>query len=153
MTRISSGSTSFYKRVLPAMFFGIAVLIVVTAVMSGAVSKNVLTVAMPCAIAVFGFVFFKRNIWLLADEVDDGDDFLVVRRRGVEERIPLTNIMNVSVSTTTKPPRVTLRLVQPGRLGREVAFSPVTPFTLVPETSNAVAESLIDRVYRATRRA
>ena len=59
--------------------------------------------------------------------------------------------MNVSASTMVNPPRVTLRLVQPGKFGSEVVFSPKTGFTLNPFAKSEVAEDLIERVDRARR--
>jgi len=50
------------------------------------------------------------------------------------------------------PPRITLRLVRPGRFGREITFTPVKPFTMNPFTRNPVADDLIERVDKARRK-
>ena len=47
---------------------------------------------------------------------------------------------------------MTLRLVTPGKFGKEVSFSPVRPLSLNPFTKNAIAESLIERVDKARRK-
>ncbi len=99
--------------------------------------------------AVVGFVVMKKLVWDLADEVYDGGDFLLVKNRGEEDRVLLSNIMNVSVSTNMNPPRITLRLVAPGRFGDEVSFSPASSFTLNPFARNQIAEDLIVRVDKA----
>jgi hypothetical protein len=65
---------------------------------------------------------------------------------------PLSNIMNVSSSTLMNPPRVTLKLVQPGKFGREIAFSPASKFMLNPFAKNEIAEDLINRAYHARTR-
>jgi hypothetical protein len=54
-----------------------------------------------------------------------------------------------SVSTFVNPPRITLRLAQPGRFSSEVSFAPTQPFALNPLAGfarNEIAESLILRV-------
>ena len=94
----------------------------------------------------------KKIVWDLVDEVYDGGDFLVVRNRGREHHIPLTDIMNVSSSTFVSPPRITLKLTgasASGPLGSDVAFSPDKPFSLDPFAKDPVAEDLIVRVDRA----
>jgi hypothetical protein len=99
--------------------------------------------------AVFGHFLMKKLVWDLVDEVYDCGDFLLVKNRDDEERIALSNIMNVNASTYINPPRITLRLVNPSKFGSEVAFSPITGFKLNPFAKNAVAEDLIVRVYQA----
>jgi hypothetical protein len=42
--------------------------------------------------------------------------------------------------------------VNPGRFGKEVSFIPVKPLGLNPFASNAVADSLIERVDKARRK-
>jgi hypothetical protein len=59
-----------------------------------------------------------------------------------EERIPLTDVINVGYTQFVNPPRITLTLRQPGRFGREVSFSPPRRF----------ATELIERVEAARRR-
>jgi hypothetical protein len=154
MTQISSRMTGFYKWVFPVFWLGGLVAFIVPVVLRGGAVKDPFFLLVPCVMAVFGFFIFKRLIWNLADQVQDGGDFLLVNYRGYEERIALSNIMNVNASTNMNPPRITLRLIQPGPFGSEVAFSPRTPFSLNPFAKSAVAEDLILRVHNAqTRRA
>jgi hypothetical protein len=63
--------------------------------------------------------------------------------------LPFSNIMNVSMSTSLNPPRLSLRLVRPRQLGPEIVFSPVRPFSLNPFARNPIAEDLMVRVDRA----
>jgi hypothetical protein len=84
------------------------------------------------------------------DEVYDCGDSLLIRNRGKEERINLSNIINVNVSSNTNPRRITLRLDKPGRLGNEIAFSPESRgFNINPFAKNEIGEDLIVRVDRA----
>jgi hypothetical protein len=149
MTRISSRQTFFMKRILPFLWIGIIAMPVVIMIAVGDISKAPLVMAMPVILLIVGFVVFRHLIWDLADEVYDGGDYLLVKARGKEERIPLSNIMNVSATTMVNPPRVTLRLVKPGAFGKEVAFAPMKPFTLNAFARNAIAEDLIERVDKA----
>lgn len=97
------------------------------------------------------FLILRKFVWDLADEVYDCGDHLLVRRRGKEEIVTLSNVMNVNAVTYMNPPRITLRLVQPGKFGSEISFSPVGQAMLNPFAKNPVAEDLIVRVDRARR--
>jgi hypothetical protein len=152
VTKISSGSTFSSKKLFPLMWFGFLAVFVVLTTLTGAAESDPMFLIGPAVVAVFGFFLMKKLVWDLVDEVYDCGDFLLVKNRGEEERVPLSNIMNVNASTAMNPPRITLRLVKPGRFGQEIAFSPVTGFTLNPFAKNQVAEDLIVRVDRARSR-
>jgi len=98
---------------------------------------------------VLGFFMMKKLVWDLVDEVYDDQDSLLIRNRGEEERIALSNIMNVSTTMLMNPRRTTLRLVKPGKFGDEISFTPVAGFSLNPFAKNQVTEDLIVRVYKA----
>ena len=149
MTRISSRQTFFLKRILPILWIAIISVPVVSMAVMGNLSKTPMLVAAPVLLLIVGFVVYRNLVWDLADEVYDGGDYLLVKARGREERIPLSNIMNVSATTMVNPPRVTLRLVKEGALGKEVSFAPIKPFTLNAFARNAIAENLIERVDKA----
>ena len=152
MTKISSGYTAFIKKVFPVFWFGFVGLFLVIAISTGGYVKNPMLVIAPCALAVFGYFIFKKLVFDLVDEVYDCGDYLLIRNGGEEDHLALSNIMNVNTSTYTNPPRITLRLVNPGKFGTEVAFSPLRPFSLNPFTKNRVAEDLIVRVDKARSR-
>lgn len=145
MEQISSGQTFFVKKVFPVLWFGIVLTIALAGI--GSVREQPQTFVFAAAMVVMGSVLFRKLIWGLADDVRDGGTFLLVRRSGVEERVPLANVMNVSMSQFSNPRRLTLRLRTPGRFGDEVTFIPKQPpFRLNPFARNAVAEKLIARV-------
>lgn len=151
MTKISSGRTWFHKRVFPVLWFGIIGAVVAGALISGAFEKAPVALVAPVVMAIFGYFLMRKLVWDLVDEVYDGGDYLLVKNGGKEERIPLSNIMNVNASTLVNPPRITLRLVKRGRFGNEVSFSPVKPFTLNLLARSQVADDLVVRVDRARR--
>ncbi len=116
MTRISSRLTVFYKM-LPVLWIGLVAFGALTAARD---LGNFILI--PIIMTVFVFFLGKKLMWDLADEVYDCVDSLLIRKHGEEERIALSNIMNVSESTYLNPPRVTLRLVHPSRVVSRVVL-------------------------------
>lgn len=149
MSKISSSWMKFYKRAFPVVWFGFLVVFAYFAGPRAIHNGQWVFLAMPCIMAIVGFVLFKKLLWDLVDEVYDCGDYLLVRNKGEEEQIPLHNIMNVSLSMHVNPPRLTLRLARPGKFGSEVAFSPVFKFSLNPFARNPIADDLIVRVDAA----
>ena len=152
MDIISSGQTFFLKKVVPLFWFGFLVLFFVIGMMGNAWKDPMFFIG-PIFMVVIGFVVMRMLIWNLADEVRDGGDYLLVRRGGKEERLPLSNVMNVGMSQFSNPRRLTLRLRKPGVLGDEVVFIPKSGFQLNPFARNKVAEDLIVRVDRLRNQA
>ena len=157
MNTISSKQTYFSKRVFPILWLGgVAIFLVfgLATATSHQVPADPMVLVVPVVMLVFGFVLFRKLLWDLADEVQDGGSFLLVRKGPVERRIPLANITNVSMSQLTNPKRLTLRLRTPCEFGDEVVFIPKAPlFSLNPFARNAVAEDLLRRVDQARMKA
>ena len=152
MKVISSGSTRFQKYIFPAIWLGALLLIFLAPLKAGVPRRDPMFFIGPVLMAVVGILIFKKLVWGLADEVRDGGDYLVVRRGSDEVTIRLVDVINVSESSNTNPPRVTLRLAQPTKFGDEVAFMPVRQgFSLNPFKRNAIVEDLIVRVDKARR--
>jgi hypothetical protein len=153
MTRISSRSTFFYKRIFPLFWFGFILFFLVTGLWGAgrAHASRVPFLVAPVFMMVLGFVLFRRLIFDLADEVWDDGDALVVRNAGTEERIALKNIINVGFSTMTNPERVTLTLREPCSLGKEITFSPPRRFLTL--SRSPIIGELIERVDRARKQA
>jgi hypothetical protein len=124
MVRISSRFTFFNKWLFPIAWFGFLGFFIYETVRNGVAQSDVMFLFIPMVMTVFGVFIMRKFVWDLADSVDDGGTYLVVRRGSVEERIELANVMNVSASTFQNPPRITLRLVKPNELGKDVSFSP-----------------------------
>ena len=118
MKKISSDSTFFLKRLFPIFWYGVlaifTVIILLGMVTSGEVEFELLV--LPFLIGVLGYGVMKLFVFDLADEVWDDTDSLIVKCKGIEERIPLSNISNMSY-LAARPPRITLRLREPGQLG------------------------------------
>jgi hypothetical protein len=149
MKKISSTSTFMSKKVLPVMWFAFLAFFVGRAILTGAAQKDPMLLVIPGLMAVFGYFLMKRLLWNLVDEVYDGGAFLLIKNRGEEERVALSDIMNVSVSTYPNPSRITLKLVSPGKFGKEITFAPAASAVGNPFKKNQVAEDLIVRVDQA----
>ena len=81
------------------------------------------------------------------DGVWDDGEALVVRNRGREDRVALSEIMNVSYSPLVSPPRVTLLLRRLSICGTEFTFC--APLRFLAFAADPVIEELIRRVDAA----
>ena len=144
---ISSRLTAFTKRGLPLMMFAFLGLWTVLAAVREGLSTQFFVGA---AFSAFvGYVVFRKShIRNLADEVWDCGTELVIKRDGIEERVPLAEIANVGFSTFN-PQRVTLTMRQPGVFGKEVIFIPPNQF--LPWAKIPMVDELIGRVDAARR--
>ena len=138
------------KRIFPFIFLAVMAIPLAIGVIVKPIQPQLFI--MPLVMLPVLFIIMRKLVWDLADEVYDGGDYLLVKNGGKEERIALSNIMNVSVTLMVNPPRITLRLATPGRFGKEISFTPVRPMTINPFAKNAVAENLIERVDKARRK-
>ncbi len=142
------------KKVFPVLWIGL-LLVIATAMVAGTLAKKqppaqiVPFLVMPVLMMGIGVVLYRTVFWNLADEVCDGGDYLLVKRRGIEARVALSDIMNVGTSWSTRPPRVTLRLRKPGQFGDSIAFIPKSFVSFNPFARNPVEEDLIRRVDAA----
>ncbi len=149
LKKISGRSTFFIKRLFPVLFFGFLILFAGTGLFGSRVRPPLAFFLAPLLMIPFGYLLMRKLVWDLADEVWDGGDHLVVKFGGRSDTVPLSNIMNVSASTLVNPPRITLRLVNPGQFGQEISFSPPRNSMFNPFARNTVADDLIERVHRA----
>lgn len=150
MRRISSKGTFFNKRVFPAIWFGFLIVIVGTSIFAGAKQNSASLfpfLVVPAIMAVGGFFMMKKLVFNLVDEVWDDGDSLVVKNRGQEQRIALSDIKNVSYSPYMNPPRVTLLLRRPTVFGEQITFA--APIRFIPFATNPIINDLIERVDAA----
>jgi hypothetical protein len=154
MKKISSNSLFITKKLFPVLWFGILAFILVMMISSKVYEKAPIALVGPCLMAILGYFLMRKLVWDLVDEVYDCGDSLLIKERGKEEYIPLSEIINVSASMLVNPPRVTLRLIRPGKFGDEISFSPIRPFAINPFARNQITDDLIIRVDAArTKRA
>src|ERR1043166_7321925 len=127
MRRISSRWTFFYKRIFPLVWFsfmGFAVLAAIYSILAGKLVEPLPALLIPVGMLILGYFLFKKLVFDLVDEVWDVGGALIVKNAGREERIALSDVMNISYATIVNPPRVTLR----GTGGRVIAFCAPIPF-------------------------
>lgn len=152
MKKITSTATFAVKTLFPAAWFGFLALFIILVISSGAAEKSFMLLVIPVLMVVFGFILMKHLLWNVMDEVIDYGDYLVVKYRGQEDVIYLSNIMNVNVFTQQRPPRITLQLRIAGKFGEEVSFFPITEWNINPFKKNKLAEELISRIDQARRK-
>jgi len=154
MTRISSRMTFFYKRIFPVLMLGFLLLFISMMISAARSSANpppaFLFIIILAFVVALCFFIYKKLIFDLVDEVCDDGDALIVRGKGQEDRIPLSNIINVGYTQFVNPPRVTLWLRTPGLFGDRVSFNPPASFS--PFAVNPIVEELVGRVDEARQR-
>jgi hypothetical protein len=150
MRRISSGSTFFYKRVFPIIWFGMTGVFLFFGIIGSIKGAEPPLVLVPLVVMIIAGLFvFKKLLFDLVDQVWDDGDALIVRNKNDEERIPLSQIINISDSFLTNPPRITLTVREPTRFGKEIAFMP--PMRFLNFLRSPIARELIERVDEARR--
>jgi hypothetical protein len=150
---LSSRWTWTTKKITPLMIFiGIPSLLFMPKDDDFGGVKGYLMLALLFVVAAVGWWFFVAD---LADEVEDHGDWLLVRRGDVEEKVLLTDIMLVKDSGRGDSPRIVLRLLKPGRFGRQVAFMPRRDvgWSFNPFAKTEVGEDLTERVRQARQSA
>ena len=136
-------------RFFPLLCLGLTAFFAVKAFMEGEI--GLATTEILIFVLVTGLLTFLKKIipGTLVDEVYDCGDFLLIRHRGEEERVGFPNIMEMKSWTRMFPPVVTFQLMNPGKFGLIVSFTPSTPFTLSPYADYSSIENLIVRVNDA----
>jgi hypothetical protein len=142
-----SGSTFYFKKLFPSIWFGFLAFFLITSLAAGAANESLMFLVVPVFMAVFGFFFFKKKLWDLADEVYDEGESLLFRKGGKEQRVQLKDIINISYAQMNSPERVVLQVRSDGAIGKELAFNP--PMRFNPFSKNPIITELIERVDRA----
>lgn len=149
---ISSGSSTFYKRMLPALWYGIVIVIAVSLWKLSQTEPRIGLWIMVFPVFMLAmFHFLARSLLAgLVDQVWDNGNELIVVNEGHVEHVPLREIMNISYSGFTNPKRATLSLRHPGRWGASFGFVPVrSSIRILSLGTNQMIEELIRRVDRA----
>jgi hypothetical protein len=109
-------------------------------------------VVFPCVAALGGYCAWKNSIQDLMDEVYDCGDYLLIKKGGQEDTLPLSNINWVRFSNARNgsQPRIQLILDAPGKFGTELLFMPTPNLqNLLTPRTNRVADDLAARVNEA----
>jgi hypothetical protein len=153
MKRISSSWTFYYKRVFPAIWFGFLLLFITLPLLGirGASPRPpVPFFIVPIVMMIFGYLFMRKLVFDLADQVWDQGESLLVRNRGEEQRIAFTDIKNVNYTPFMHPARVVLSLRRTTVFGDQIAFC--APMRFVPFSSSPAITDLINRIDDARQK-
>jgi hypothetical protein len=149
--RLSSQSTFFVKRVLPALWFGGLLYFAVNSALAGDIGAYWPFVLAPMVIAAITYFAFRALIWRLADQVTLVDGALLVRQRGQDHRIALSDVVAVSFTRFSNPSYVTLRLREGHVYGDTLYFIPRAQFTLNAFAPNNVCVTLHSAIERSAK--
>lgn len=140
------------KRVsaLFAIVFGVAFAYVGIGCLSGAMRPYFGLFLL--AVGVLSFTAWWLNVQHFADTVEEVDGALLIRRRGVEELIPISDIAKVSESVEWKTRRVILYLRRPSKFGRRIEFLPRPNSPFGSPGGSDVGRALRERVAIAVTR-
>jgi hypothetical protein len=154
MRRISSRMTFVNKRVFPVVYFGLLLAFMAVplalSIVRNTAPPPLAAFIVPAILIVSGYFLMRRLIFILVDEVWDNGNVLVIKNRGEQERIALSDIKTVSYSPFANPPRVTLSFLRSTAFGDEIIFN--GPMRFMAFGGNPVLQDLIDRVDRARRK-
>ena len=109
---------------------------------------SAIAIGLLCAALVY--FFWRTQIHRLADEVLDCQDSLKVRRGRLEETIPLSNVSGAEVTSRGGFHRITVRLRERSKLGRQIDFLPQASLWSSLPAIKSVALNLTERaaLYR-----
>ena len=151
--RVSSRNTFFFKRIVPFIWFGGLAFVFGQFFIRGQDPGPPIwfMILMAPLRLVIGYFAMKKTVFDLVDEVFDEGESLLVRNKSQEERIPLSDISDVSYMPLGA--RVTLTLRKPSILGTEISFLPTT--SNIPFVRTAAIRNLIKKInaQRAGERA
>jgi hypothetical protein len=147
-----SGSTFYFKKIFPTLWFGGLGLFFVNFLILGPSEESPiflegLFLAAPLVMAVFGYALFKKLVWDLADEVYDNGHELIFRTRSKEQRVNLQDIINIDYSHMGSPERVVVHTMSEDPIGKELVFT--LPIRFNPFAKNPFVRELIERVHQA----
>ncbi|MCC6493114.1 MAG: hypothetical protein IT424_08840 [Pirellulales bacterium] len=114
MRQFSSKATFLYKRVFPIAWFGIVGLVAVVIVPVILAGRAPLFMLLPLAMmSLIGYVIMRLLLFDLVDAAYLDDHYIIIRNKGVEERIAIQDVVNVNATVMTNPERITLTLRTP----------------------------------------
>jgi hypothetical protein len=149
MKKLSSKTTFIFKKLFPLFWFGFLTIFLCVGIFTSIKGSGPgpIFIVVPLGMMAFGYFLMKKLVWDLIDEVYDEGTALLFKNKGSEFRVSLKDIKNVSYTTMTNPPRVTLSIRYQTELGDELTFSP--PANWIPLKKNKDIVLLIDRIDKA----
>jgi hypothetical protein len=152
MQAISFKKTTLFKRGIWLSAAALIAFVAAPAALDGELWRNPVPSAIAIGLLCAALVYFvwKTQIYRLADEVWDCKDNLKVRRGRLEEIIPLSNVSGAEVISRGGFHRITVRLRERSKLGRQIEFLPQASLWSSLPAIKSVALNLTERaaLYR-----
>ena len=150
MKVISFKSTLLFKRGIWLSAAALIAFVMAPSALNGSLWRNPVP-NWGAAGILGGFLLYflrKTPIHRLADEVVDCGDHLMVRRGNTEANIPFSNVSAADVSSSGGLHRITVRLYEPTKLGKQIEFLPQASLWSNLSGVKRVAASLTDRTHQ-----
>jgi hypothetical protein len=155
MQAISFKNTRLFKRGIWLSAAALVAFVAGPSAVDGQLWRN----PVPSAIAIgllcsaLVYFFWRTQMHRLADEVLDCQDSLKVRRGRLEETIPLSNVSGAEVLSRGGVHRITVRLHERSKLGRQIDFLPQASLWSSLPAIKSVALNLSERalLYRQSK--
>ena len=103
----------------------------------------------PYALLVWSIFLYIMLVSGLVSYVYDSDKYLIVKNGKVKDRVMYSDIKEVEYFPRQAPRKVTLHLMQPSKFGKNISFSPYSPFDEFFSERNTVVETLIEKVEKS----
>jgi len=155
MQAISFKNTRLFKRGIWLSAAALIAFVAAPSAIDGELWRNpvpsAIAIGLLCAALVY--FFWRTQMHRLADEVLDCQDCLKVRRGRLEETIPLSGVSSAEVLSRGGFHRITVRLHERSKLGRQIDFLPQASLWSNLAAIKTVALSLTERaaLYRQSK--
>jgi hypothetical protein len=146
MKKISSDKTRMHKVVFPLLMLGITALMmfILVGIMIRDREPGIPLIGFMLLAGVYVYSEARKRFVGLADEVWDDGDELLVRNRGMETRIAISNIRKLKYGGFGNSHFVVLTLREPCRFGDRIRFVP--PRKLLQFFKNPMIVDLARRI-------
>jgi hypothetical protein len=151
MQAISFKNTTLFKRGIWLSAAALIAFVTAPSALDGDLWRNPVpsAIAISLLCAALLYFFWRTQMHRLADEVLDCQDSLKVRRGRIEDTIPLSNVSMAEVLSNGGFHRITIRLRERSKLGRQIDFLPQASLWWNLPAIRNVALGLTDRANRA----
>jgi hypothetical protein len=148
---LSFKNTALFKRGVWLSAAALLAFVVAPAALNGELRSNPVpsSIAVSLFLAALVYFLWRTQVHRLADEVIDGEESLKVRRGRIEETIPLSNVSAVDVTSRGGFHRITIRLRERTKLGRQIEFLPQASLWSNVVAIKALALDLTERAQQA----
>jgi hypothetical protein len=148
--RMAFKHTALFKRGMWLSGAALIAFVIAPSALDGSLLRDPMPHLGAVAILSGFWLYFLRRTQILraADDVVDHGDHLQVRRGRVEQSIAFSNISVAEVSTSNGIHRITVRLRDPNKLGKEFVFLPQASLWSNLPAVQRVALSLTERARK-----